>query len=486
MSMTCNPRNNDTHPSSIIRFFKIVTPTNLQDGNIRIPNAFTKIHSGNISNPMFLNTPDDKKWEIHLTKEDDNIWIQKGFKEFATHYSLDYGHMVMFQYEKNSHFNVHIFDKTTLEIEYHAYGGNQQHHEQNSPIENFDEQLPCKKARQKSQIWSPQPYKKLRFDTSEDAGTSSKVHNLPKLVQVKEENDDTAVFRNMKHDQEHKNLTSKIEEALNKAKNYKSNNPFFTVVMTYSYVNQYMYVPLDFDQKNLKEEQSEIVLRVLDDERTWIVKYCQRRISTGWKTFASDNNLKVGDVCLFEMINSKAYAFKVLIFRLDEEQHSSPPQVHGDEVNWLETAGITEVESKTIMSNKGSMATQRNSLQASPMSFKNSEAKKEANQFTSTLENPHFTIKLKSNHWDVYKPRIQMSFARKYLCLKGKSIKLRFDEELWTVNLACYPSEPSIKLSDGWSQFVDENKLQAGDVCVFELVNEEDVVFDVHIFRGCN
>jgi hypothetical protein len=26
------------------------------------------------------------------------------------------------------------------------------------------------------------------------------------------------------------------------------------------------------------------------------------------------------------MINTKSYALKVLIFRLDEEQHSSPPQ----------------------------------------------------------------------------------------------------------------------------------------------------------------
>lgn len=69
-----------------------------------------------------------------------------------------------------------------------------------------------------------------------------------------------------------------------------------------------------------------MVLRVLGDDRTWIVKYCQRRISSGWKIFASDNNLKVGDVCLFEMINYDAYAFRVLVFRVDDEQCSPPPQ----------------------------------------------------------------------------------------------------------------------------------------------------------------
>jgi len=27
-------------------------------------------------------------------------WIEKGWKEFAARYSLDHGHMMMFQYEK--------------------------------------------------------------------------------------------------------------------------------------------------------------------------------------------------------------------------------------------------------------------------------------------------------------------------------------------------------------------------------------------------
>jgi len=149
----------------------------------RIPNAFTKKYSGDLSKPMFLKTPDDKEWEIHLTKKDGDIWIQRGWKEFATHYSLDHGHMVVFQYQKTSHFEVYIFDKSTFEIEYRVNGNNQ--HEDNNPIEILDEQPSYKKTRPKSQISSSQPLKKLRIDTSEDVGTSSKSQNIPKLVQVK-------------------------------------------------------------------------------------------------------------------------------------------------------------------------------------------------------------------------------------------------------------------------------------------------------------
>jgi hypothetical protein len=38
-------------------------------------------------------------------------------------------------------------------------------------------------------------------------------------------------------------------------------------------------------------------------------------LSSGWKAFAIDNNLKVGDVCNFEQIPSTNMAFHVRIFR---------------------------------------------------------------------------------------------------------------------------------------------------------------------------
>lgn len=55
-----------------------------------------------------------------------------------------------------------------------------------------------------------------------------------------EEKDGSTECLNVKHYQEKKNFTSKTEKALIKAKNYKSENPLFIVVMTSSYTNQYM------------------------------------------------------------------------------------------------------------------------------------------------------------------------------------------------------------------------------------------------------
>ena len=54
---------------------------------------------------------------------------------------------------------------------------------------------------------------------------------------------------------------------------------------------------------------------------TWSVKFCFYEAQTnakfrqGWRKFARDNNLKVCDVCIFELINGVEVAFKVSIFR---------------------------------------------------------------------------------------------------------------------------------------------------------------------------
>ena len=74
-------------------------------------------------------------------------------------------------------------------------------------------------------------------------------------------------------------------------------------------------------------------------------------------------------------------------------------------------------------------------------------------------------------------------FIRKYLNEKH-TVTLQFEKKLWHIELLQYYTfKRPCKLSTGWVLFVRESKLQAGDVCIFELINREDAVFDVHIFR---
>ncbi|RWV92093.1 hypothetical protein BHE74_00059210 [Ensete ventricosum] len=55
--------------------------------------------------------------------------------------------------------------------------------------------------------------------------------------------------------------------------------------------------------------------------RTWEVAYCGdqsfQRFGEGWKNFVDDNNLKEGDGCVFELMDTENIQFKVQILRGD-------------------------------------------------------------------------------------------------------------------------------------------------------------------------
>ncbi|KAH7520551.1 hypothetical protein FEM48_Zijuj08G0155900 [Ziziphus jujuba var. spinosa] len=54
-----------------------------------------------------------------LWKHGEKVWFGEGWKEFANHYSIKFGHFVVFKYKENSgNFRVHIFDETCTEIEF--------------------------------------------------------------------------------------------------------------------------------------------------------------------------------------------------------------------------------------------------------------------------------------------------------------------------------------------------------------------------------
>ncbi|KAG5012654.1 hypothetical protein JHK82_024800 [Glycine max] len=181
-------------PSEIL-FFKIISEASLQDGKLKIPNKFTREYGVNLSNPVFLKPPDGIEWKIFWTKHDGDIWFQKGWKEFATYYSLSHKYLVLFKYQETSHLEVHIFDQSALEVDYPFCGIKIEHenldHVSNDSVEVSDDSIEVldeltpsqKKTRLKSTSCS-RPRKKLNTGPSEVFEESS---NLPQHVQIKGE-----------------------------------------------------------------------------------------------------------------------------------------------------------------------------------------------------------------------------------------------------------------------------------------------------------
>ena len=57
-------------------------------------------------------------FEVEFIQSNGEILLQKGWKEFKERYSIGFGHLLVFEYDGNSQFDVVIFDTSASEINY--------------------------------------------------------------------------------------------------------------------------------------------------------------------------------------------------------------------------------------------------------------------------------------------------------------------------------------------------------------------------------
>ncbi|KAK8367553.1 hypothetical protein V6Z12_A02G193700 [Gossypium hirsutum] len=98
----------------------------------------------------------------------------------------------------------------------------------------------------------------------------------------------------------------------------KSENPFFVVI--------------------IQPSHSIPVIHLLSNGKSWPVIYFQHSIKksnvifvTGWRGFAMDNNLEVGDVCAFELIEGPKTSMKLGFCSLKTDDRSREKQVEPHE-----------------------------------------------------------------------------------------------------------------------------------------------------------
>ncbi|KAK7339004.1 hypothetical protein VNO77_19641 [Canavalia gladiata] len=222
-----------------------------------IPNAFVKTYGEELSSTIFLHPPNGTEWKLNLEKHDGKIWFQKGWKEFAEHHSLAYGHLLVITYERTSHFHVHIFDKSTLEIDYPIEGKMASNEGKKSPNNpNLEHYGSSQNRKDNSPLEFPQPCKMRsnKFD---------KVETISKLSKATLHHTDTKC-------EEKTVITAKYVTALDRASSFKPRNPSFLVVMQPSYIGKHsrglLNIPSMFCKKHfdLDKEHGDIDLLVLN------------------------------------------------------------------------------------------------------------------------------------------------------------------------------------------------------------------------------
>lgn len=92
------------------------------------------------------------------------------------------------------------------------------------------------------------------------------------------------------------------------------------------------HLPGRFVMKHFGQRDDFYPILSLPCGRFWIVQYRFKmvrgapvaRFQFGWNLFIEDNKLIVGDVCIFELVDSVNVQFKVTIFRAAEDKNFGP------------------------------------------------------------------------------------------------------------------------------------------------------------------
>ncbi|KAK8568126.1 hypothetical protein V6N13_106066 [Hibiscus sabdariffa] len=366
-------------------FYKLMVASNLQDKKLKIPNKFVKKFGDELSSIAMLTVPGGRLWLVELRKENKRVWLDSGWTVFLEYYSICIGYFLVFRYEGNSRFNVHIYNLKASEINYQPNSLSNSHepcHDKclkdlqvgdfdgimdSQPassssyflIDNgFDECLDhdrkkcknCTSLDQKNNAddlrstFQSTRDKGIQFSGVEVTGAADEVGtyflsgtqmNTKEIKQEIEpdidEYEPLGKFNMNTPGNVHRRrgdvTTEGKQIALRAAAMFKPNNPFCRIILRPSYVYKgiFLHVPRCFALKYLNGVDGIITLQASNGKR-WPVRciYGQSswKFSKGWAEFVLDNNLDEGDVCVFELISTQEIVLKVTIFRVLEDDRA--------------------------------------------------------------------------------------------------------------------------------------------------------------------
>ncbi|KAL3730297.1 hypothetical protein ACJRO7_027323 [Eucalyptus globulus] len=450
-------------------FFKFILSGALDSGKLGIPKNFLRRCGKDLSNSVLLKVPGGSTWTVELEKRNhDMVLLGKGWREFMEHYSIGYGHFIVFKYKENSTFHVIIFDKSASEIDYSSSRG--------------------KTSFLGSELFSPEAEDVVETDLLEDVTPHQRMRMGPHLPcsQLGPSYSSRGSEVSMDTDPEEPHLAQAQAGLTERSKQptcgasqseldfhgpmlprplttpeltrkINSEYPFFKKVIRPSYMSK-LSIPGGF-LKQHKLEKQRVTLRHAN--RSWSVRLGRSNghvrgalclfFSAGWHAFARETHLRVGDVCMFELIDRDDIVFEVSILSVHRRKKLSKRRVNHHE---LVIRGPTPPKPPTTA--------------------------EVACEFES--EHPFFKVVIRQYHKrQMYVP---LQFSQQYIQENKEMATLRFSDRSWPVKLLRYTHKNKVYFSAGWHAFARETDLRAGNVCLFELIDRDETVFKVSILRG--
>ncbi|XP_047319135.1 B3 domain-containing protein Os03g0620400-like [Impatiens glandulifera] len=437
-SRDCSPGND---ASSIHRsfslperphFFTIILSKADQYLRLKIPRDFIAKYGIQISNAVLLKMPNGAVWRMGVTYSCGEVCLESGWRSFTNYYSIRFGHLLVLRYDGNSVFHVLILDNLNAsEIEYPIAG--------KSSVKNDD---------QADGVKEPMEFHDYLQEEHAAAG-----YNLNK---DEEEQEDKPIYIGL--------VPMEVKmTAIKRVSSFKSDHPFFVIFMSPSYVSgKYrLYLPAQFVRTYLRHLPASVTLRI-SDERIWLVGSGGKgpeKFSLAWGSFARDNKLKVGDVCVFELIESTGVPqLRVVISRDNNFQECAEEEEHFE----------------SMLPDEVHLQQNKTAIPGSKLALEKAEAFESQYPCFIIVIRPSYIQRNTGLH-------IPVDFS-KANCLRPSMVTLSVsDGRTWTVKCQGYGY-----LSLKCTTFVQENNLKVGDVCVFELITKDESkpVFKVTIFQA--
>ncbi|XP_031127344.1 B3 domain-containing protein Os01g0723500-like isoform X1 [Ipomoea triloba] len=488
---------------------------------LKIPSKFAKHMDGVTSGTASLVGPSGNTWYVGVSQLDGGLFFHDGWTIFVKDHCLEYGDSLVFRYDGDFHFHVQVFDEGSCEKEvaFCADCSQDVTNFENHAIKKRDRKslglLDCIAEGVPKRMRSTEIHSECQTSGQENQVTSSKEEYLcGELVCLREmeidgnplkdfvtiavpsqgkcvyENSVDATISSWTNDED---VWLSTQEAERAARSFTSSFPNFTKVMKRFNVSGSftLNVPYQFATEHLPKCKVKIMLRNLKGQ-SWVVNSIPTtRVQTshtfcgGWLAFVRDNNLDLGDICIFELVHKGE--LRVRILRVEKEgvndhssvtAHKTVSNEKGKHRSTLKSSFLhtqlnatggqsvtrkgTSSQDKLGSSTKGCM-----SLKSAP------EEKIAAQAFISSF--PHFVrVMKKFNISGSYTLKVPYQFSMEHLpnC-RTKIILRNLKGQSWTVN-----SIPTTRVQTlhtfcgGWMAFVRDNDIQMGDICIFELVGK--------------
>ncbi|KAJ4836452.1 hypothetical protein Tsubulata_023091 [Turnera subulata] len=325
----------------------------------RLPPKFVRYYGNELAHAATLVVPTGRVWPMELTKQQEEIFFDKGWPRFLEHYSITDGQFLIFQYEGDSRFKVRICDTSCCEIRYrpdqtsndeelrHKRGETSQRRQckladngthtstkgkgkmragETEFIEPEEEETGC--GEQFTRTFA----RRVRFQPVEeidlDATNGPKTNEVSKTTrrgfyEAKGKRKECFGIKENKLSC----ASPASQRAIQEAEKIEAHNPCFLHLLTAHDMEKYqMYVPAKFAKRYLNGVGHQERILIQDSHgRKWLLGFTHKNghypayfLNVGFGEFVEDNMLREGDVLHFELVGSENPALKVHIFHAQE------------------------------------------------------------------------------------------------------------------------------------------------------------------------